>query len=268
MLDVAAFDDDAAAVPVANAKFFIPGRIEHFGGDEVVEGADGTVAGYALFGVGVVLVVEDLKLKADGGARAFVQLGVDEVFDAGVSAFSGFELELQFEVAEVFRGDDVAAVGAFAAVAGQDAKFAVGDLPTGFGKAVEFRAAPAFGGFTIPEQAPAVAFLEVGQGIRDVIDLHGEDGALNPVRRRGVLLDPQVPPPHLRPRQPGRNAVHLQADHTGSVEIIHHIGYRDTVDESAQFVADSLDPGLVPTRLAVGGPCGRVVVQRVQPTAA
>ena len=62
VLDMVALHLDPGGVPA----FLVEGDIRLVCGDEVVERAEGAVAGYAELGIRMQFVVEDLELAADG----------------------------------------------------------------------------------------------------------------------------------------------------------------------------------------------------------
>jgi hypothetical protein len=133
VLAVGALDDDARGVPLAD-RF---NRLVRRGGDHVIERGKGAVAVFALLGVGVQGVIEDLVFKADVGAAAFVasrQVEVDEVDDARVGARCDPKVYRQFKVGVLAYGDNVAGVATFFTAALCNREEAVLDLPTIGGK--------------------------------------------------------------------------------------------------------------------------------------
>ncbi len=167
VLAVGSVDDDACGVPLADG---VDGLVLRRG-DHVVEEAMVRSPAMPFLASGWSNVVEDLVLEADGGAGASVEVGIDEVLDAAVGSGGDAEVDEQFEVGVLARGDDVAGVAAlFTAVLG-DGDHAVLDLPTGGGEGGTVVAAPAVGGLAVEEEMPALGFFCgrecVGCGLRD-----------------------------------------------------------------------------------------------------
>ena len=166
-LDVVVLANDADVVPRAGwIGLFVFSR-----GNEVVKRADATVAVLAKFGIRVAGVVDELEFQADGRSSGRLlpgfghrrEVGLGEDLDAAFRAGSEAKIEFKFEVRILLEGDDGTA-GFFAAVcdAAEDAFF---DRPTGFREFDGLDAAPAFGGFAIPEHHPAVGFFGGGETI-------------------------------------------------------------------------------------------------------
>src|ERR1700677_2287828 len=121
----------------------------------------------------MALVVEDLVFVTNGGAgRSFcasagdrVEVWLHEIFDAAVRAGRDLEIRHQLEAGITLARDDVAAGAGFLAVARLDGAHAVLERTVPGGEVIRFRAAPAVGGFAVPEEFPAVVLLLVGEGV-------------------------------------------------------------------------------------------------------
>ena len=92
VLDVVVLYDDPGGIPLAHTEvcFILVGT------DKVVEGTQGTVAGYTELGIGMHLVVEYLELASDCGRIRRIEVGIDEVLDTTVGTLGEEEIYGEF----------------------------------------------------------------------------------------------------------------------------------------------------------------------------
>lgn len=145
-----ALDADAGLVPLAWAAREGVGS----DGKHVVEGGGGVFEILAGFGVGGG--PEQLVFVADGGIALFV----DEVFHPGIAAGVDAPFEGEVVVKEQLRGHEVTATRL-----AEMPEAAVSDRPSLGWEGVLFERAPTLGGGAVEEEAPAVGFFAVRQGI-------------------------------------------------------------------------------------------------------
>src|SRR5882724_9945623 len=130
------------------------------GRNQIIKRAEFAVAVVSQLGVGMTFVVENLVFQADGGtgggfaalAGHRIKIGLNKKFDAAVATGCGFEIHGQLKVGIAFSGDNVAAGLGLAVAAGNDAKVAAADEPAVGRKIIRTGAAPAIGGFAVPQQ--------------------------------------------------------------------------------------------------------------------
>ena len=115
---------------------------------------------------------------------------------------------------------------------------AIGYFPTFGRKGVRPCAAPALGGFAIPEQPPACGFLRFRQRVQ-----RGNSG-----RGRGHFLEADVAPADLSPfpRLVSADAVDLQRNESARRHSVLDVRAGGAVEPGLDGIADGLDPNVIP----------------------
>ena len=177
--DGAFIDHDLGLVPLAVGL-----RVLRNGRDHVVERRRLAVAVHAQLGVGMVLVVEHLVLGAGDVDRLDLLLAVlrrgdllGEVENARVTALRHLPLELELEILELVREDQVAAVArlGFAAARAVELDGSVVDRPARRHLVLAV-AAPAVEGLAVEDHVVAVLVLGIGREIYRRVVEHGVFG--------------------------------------------------------------------------------------------
>lgn len=265
VFDVATADDNEGGVELVDVEWLLFGC-----GDEVVKGAELAVTLHAELGVGVTFVVEDLELAAYGRAGAFIHAGIYEVFDTAIGALGDLEIYGEHEVAVLAGGDNVASIGALAAVGLEDFEYAVLNDPSLLGEAVEASAAPTLGGLAVPEELPALSLFASGEGVGNGVDLWRATVLRGGVSGHVLGADADVAPGDGLAflRFIISDSVYLQGDETRRGLVVDEVGAGHAVDPCADACADGFDARCVPFVVLKSTLCGRVLGEGIEPSAA
>ena len=183
------------------------------------------------------VVVQNLKFHADGGAdRSFLaglgdgrNVGLHENLDATVATRRAPKLGGELEIGVTLAGDDVTAAGGFVAAVFMDGQHAVMNEPAVGGEGVGFGTAPAFGGFTIPQQTPAFGLFLLAEGVVDFTQTDVAETNVQPALV-GVVAD----------------AMNLKADQTDGGKMINNGGAGFAIEPGFDGIALGDDAQMIP----------------------
>ena len=155
MLDVAILNDNLDLIPLTNC-FHILGA----GGDQIIQGACGTVSINAHFGIGVSVIVQYLHLWCRFVNHIEPGLLRAPVKNTGVSSFGDSPFELQVEISELLGKEQIPTVSVCSFTVHKQA--AILNFP-GARRIVPFITFPSGSGLAIKQQAPAIGSLRLSQ---------------------------------------------------------------------------------------------------------